>query len=262
MEESKMNREQMVNKFNLYFLFFGGLFYLILFLGYVYSAPNSGSEIVSWARAVIGAGYEEGKPANAPDVGYGIVWASPLDTSKFDCAGLVSYAAGLRRRYTTSELKNNYFDPIGSWDSLLEGDILHTNGVSGTDFPLPHVMIFVKRYIKDGITRIRIIHAGSQGVIETVEPPGTPADFKETTLKEAGFSPYRFKPDAAEPTVSVSGIEDGKAYNTSRTVSFSVSDNVVGSDFYAYAEQPPYSGNKFKSKTFSTEKVTLLGLLR
>ncbi len=241
MEKSKIRKRNSI-------FIFVSIICLILFNVYIYPAPNSGSEIVYWARSYLGAGYKLGQPPNKWD-DYGSVFDWTNWNGKFDCSGLVSYATGLRRRYITSELKDSYLNSVSAWSSLQEGDILHTNGVSGTGWPSAHVMIFVERKTVDGVIRIRVIHASS-GKDKVVEIGDDELGFNEDTLKSAGFSPYYFKSDSIDPTITVYGIENNKTYNTSRTVSFSVSDNVTGSDFYAYAEQ---SGTKFNSRTFSTD---------
>lgn len=239
MEENKMRPSRP----KLIFLFLS--ICLILPVEFVWSGPNSGADIIFWARSVVNYPRLDGQPPNKSD-NYGIVfdysnWVRVNDKVTFDCTGIVCWAAGLRRHYF---LSNYTIQPLlnsGSWFALQKGNIVASSA---------HMMIF--DYWKDGKdgsqdTDVAILIHASASANKVIED-----EISRGWLQNNSFAPYSFKSDSTNPSVSVSGIVNNGLYNTSRTVFFSVSDNVAGSDFYAYGEYPPNGGTKFARNTNQT----------
>jgi len=105
---------------------------LLLFGADVGFCINTGANLLSVAEQYEGSDYEEGNPPNINHVGekaadfylYHYYWgASTWNgedawTGGFDCSGLVSYAADLRRHYSSGELGESLLGPVKDWNCI------------------------------------------------------------------------------------------------------------------------------------------------
>ena len=194
---------------------------LIIFLIFVFSvnstafAMNYGQTISNMAWSVRGKPYALANPPNE--------WSCPgghFDFSNwtinngFDCSGLLSWAADLRRRYLASDFINEFSNSV-SWNNLSAGDFLYTRGVSGTVFPNPHILIFVKMEN----SKYKIVHAGSSGVVDRT--------YTLELLRDTwGFAPYRLILDNTAADITITGVTDGGVYSSATTIFFQVQDTV------------------------------------
>jgi len=186
---------------------------------------NNGGTIVQIAKeqAEMHKPYILGEPQNE-DIGFGGGGIMDYSFAGFDCSGLVSYCAGLRRHYTVAEL-GTYLIPV-SWSSLQPGDILKSSG---------HVIIFEK-YDDEHPGRVVLISAStiSHNVHEWTQDT--------VRLKDDGFSPYRFNTEATAPEITITGVVDGMTYTGPVTLSFNATDNLETPSTYAYGQ---WKGPKF-----------------
>ncbi len=206
-------------------------------------AMNYGQALVDKAYTVNGKPYASGNPPNEWSCPGGYFdFSSWTENAGFDCSGLVSYAANLRRRYLTGDLSGATFSNTIDWNSLQQGDLLHTNGGT-TAFPVEHVMIYVRRD-EDNLT---VIHAGSSGVVEKT--------WNISLIRDTWFfSPYRLKYDTTPADTTVTGVEDGMVYNNNVTANFTVTDvtdNYPCGKFYV--NDVLILHDKTGSKTFSQD---------
>jgi hypothetical protein len=225
---------------------------LLLFPSGIRGAVNSGDVIVSNAIRYLGRPYVLGAPTNKEEEygGGGIFSVEGEYTGGFDCSGLVSWCAGLRRHYFTSELPT-LTDSIG-WGSLQPGDLLLGSG---------HVLIFEKWVQKEGTNtwKVRVIHAVSKLQIGTETIDIKKVERRDLTisfLKSKNWLPCRFKNDTKPPIVKFDGAENEKHYKHNVTLTINGRDYIEGPT-YAYGL---YKEKKFKTKTFKEEgKYEIIG---
>ena len=127
-------------------------------------SATTGAGLVSNAQQYLGQDYESGMPPNLNYTGqfkngfyrYHYYWGSSVWdgnsawTGGFDCSGLVSYAANLRRHYATAEIPG-LFSAAKTWDTAVAGDIIYFSG---------HVAIFIsRRKDENNVYWIKVVHA-------------------------------------------------------------------------------------------------------
>ena len=158
----------------------------------------------------------------------------------FDCSGVVSISAGLRRHYTVSEMRTYFTLPrlLGWGEELQPGDLIMRT---------KHVMIFVSRYIEEGTHRVSVIEA-SDSAGKVIKRPGWYYDkdgvyryfsaykdpYYHSDSDIADCFPYYFIDDHTPPNINVSGVVNGGIYNKKPVIlSYSITDDV---DIYPYVK--------------------------
>jgi len=232
MEPGKMSKEKTILFYQIFFI----TLLIIFAVGIVKNVdagPNSGSEIASIADTYIGTPYLSGYPNNK-EWNYGGLFDESTLTA-FDCSGLVSWAAGLRRHYTVDELLTTFVTGVAGWYDVQQGDILSDGD---------HVMIF-DYWMNPGI-ELRTVEA-SASVKFVINDEITTAWFDAHD-----YLIYRFKTDNTNPTITISGVEDGGVYNNPVTVGVSADDDTSEPTpgLYFYGQD---SGGKFRQKQFTEE---------
>ncbi|MBU2528333.1 hypothetical protein KKF70_02975, partial [bacterium] len=215
-------------------------------------AINYGSTIVSNAeyQALINAGYEDWQPRNKIDssVGYGDKYVFDLINwnGKFDCSGLVSYCADLKRHYGVQNSELSYFvDSVFSWESLEPGDLFLKKDLS-------HVMIYHSKTTKGELPAATLIQASSNPEkMKVIKEP-----FTQTNL-ESGYYLRRLKYYEFYPSISITGVENNKGYKESVTLSYSASDSLNSAYIYAIGsyskDDAAYVDFSYAGKTFIEE---------
>jgi len=176
---------------------------------------HNGGTIVQIAKQQEGKPYILGEPHNE-DFGFGGGGIMNYSFYGFDCSGLVSYAAGLRRHFTVSEL-GTYMNSV-SWSNLQPGDILKSSG---------HAMIF-KRYSNTPNYIWYISASSGEGEVHE--------GHQDTTILKFTFSPYRFNTEAVAPEITITGVVDGMTYTDPVTLKFTATDNLETPSTYAYGQ--------------------------
>jgi hypothetical protein len=207
---------------------------MIFFNVSVSGKVRSGSEIVNEAKIYWNdeREYLEGEPPNKEEIygGGGVFDLGARWTGKFDCSGLVSLCAGLRRHYYVKDGSlQEFLDQISREDRQI-GDI-----VKNSD----HAMIYEKDTLEGCILIRASSTAGkvSRGYISW--------DYLNTN----GYSFYRFNQEEEPPTFKISGVEEGGIYSNPVTVEYIATDKVEGVT-YAFGR---YHGEKFRTpKKFTT----------
>jgi len=235
MESGKMSKEKTILFYQIFFI----TLLIIFAVGIVKNVdagPNSGSEIVSTAQQYLGRLYETGQPPNKEWQFGGVFDLGIAWTSEFDCSGLVSLAAGLRRHYSVEELSGGDFLEEADWSAPQTGDVL-------IDKNFDHVMIF-ESFVNNG-TSVKVIQA-SYGELEVIESTWS------LTWFQSHYYVYRFKTDSTNPTINFLGVQDGGVYNNPVTVGVSADDDTSEPTpgLYFYGQD---SGGKFRQKQFTEE---------
>jgi len=229
-------------------------------------AARPGDEIVSNATFYIGRRYKLGQPPNITETNITTfpgryvykdryVWDFLSWTGEFDCSGLVSLCAALRRHFNCSEIQSYFTVPV-DWDKWSVGDLVIRSGVPG-------------RY-----DHVRIAEGIENGVVIFIEAVG--GDKREVrrgydtieNLQQSGYSLRRFKKDHTIPEITISlpepdVVKDGiwVYYNRTVTLNYDAIDyDDVGNrlDYGLYLK-----GNYPRGYTFSkigryTIKITAI----
>ena len=227
-----MNQHQVIQFYKIFF----AILLSILILGItknINAGPNAGSDIVDIAKSYLNYPRADGYPLNK-EIELGGIFDEDTVTA-FDCTGLVSWAAGLRRHYYLSQGEiNQFYTEFNNWDNLQPGDIFD-NG--------QHVMIFENWAANR--TKITVVQASeSQGKV--IESTFT------LDYMQSNYTANRFKTDNTNPTITISGVEDGGVYNNPVTVGVSADDDTSEPTpgLYFYGQD---SGGKFRQKQFTEE---------
>ena len=204
-------------------------------------ASNPADIIVENAELYLDTPYVSGQPPNK-EVEWGAIFdlESWTPINGFDCSGLVSLAGGLRRHYSVQYRELSYFVSLIKWEDLQHGDIIMNDD---------HVIIFDRR---EGMY-LKTIETGVTHGVEVgsyIDPAQNSS--KDIYLRLYGFQPYRFKTDNTNPTITISGVEDGGVYNYAVTVGISADDDTFEPTpgLYFYGQD---SGGKFRQKQFTEE---------
>ncbi|MBU4445768.1 C40 family peptidase [bacterium] len=200
---------------------------------------NTGSNLLSTARQYDGRDYSDiGEPPNLYYSGdkkgdfylYHYYWGSSSWNGEdswagaFDCSGLVSYAANLRRHYSASELKS-VLGSSKTWDNASVGDVISFEDIN-------HVSIFVNRIWNDDIDdyEITVFHATSYNSVSSV---------LQETYRQSYYTvthtahPHEFISDSIIPQISTKIIEDDinlenyEVYNHSISIDYGATDNIT-----------------------------------
>ena len=198
----------------------------------------TGAGLVSNAQQYLGRDYGSGLPPNLNFTGklkgefyrYHYYWGSGLWngesawTGGFDCSGLLSYAANLRRHYRTEELPT-FLGPAKTWETAVSGDIVYFSG---------HVAIFInRRQDENNVYRIKVVHA-TEYVLNGVTISGVlEEEYRQSYYENNNAFPYAFIIDAVAPQISAKiikdgpNLEDGGVYAGPITIDFGATDNVT-----------------------------------
>jgi hypothetical protein len=180
----------------------------------------TGQALVDEARNWLGYPYIYGDPFNENWTGqqgfdglywYGWVFEMSLWQGGFDCSGLVSYCAGLRRHFGVSEFRD--FSLFGAgrpyWKVAESGDLIPSGNWS-------HIRILSVN--KPESLRLHFIHAPQQGIPVKEEY----RTYEE--LNNIGAHAYLFLNDNAGPEIIVTGVEDGGKYPPPVNINYLVND--------------------------------------
>lgn len=224
------------------------IIFLFLILFVEVKGIVTGQALVEKARKWKGTKYEPEKPLNKTWGGqkgsdgfywYGTTWDPDDSPILFDCSGLVSYCAGLRRHYITTELEGHLFgEKRSSWDVAEPGDIVFTP--PNSENPHNHVRILSINMPEDSL--IYYVHA--PGVGRVVSEDFIPYDW----LIDHNGKAYPFKSDNVGPEIIVTNIQDNGVYTAPVEIHYS-------------AEDPDESSNQIfiKGNYKKGEKVTQPG---
>jgi len=189
-------------------------FLLVLLVGQSF-AIVTGQALVDAARQWIGWPYIWGDPPNRTYFGQkgfdGLYWYGTLFDMEnwhggFDCSGLVSYCAELRRHYA-ADMDNLFGAGRPYWDYAEPGDIMRHPG---------HFRILSSVSIDDSL--VYFIHA--PGVGQTVKE----ASLKFRDLDRMGEHAYIFWDDHTGPEIVVTGVVDGGIYPPPVSFNYLVND--------------------------------------
>ncbi|HIE44551.1 MAG TPA: hypothetical protein EYP78_07155, partial [Candidatus Omnitrophica bacterium] len=206
----------------------------------------TGQDLVDRARECIGMPYIWGHPLNQspPWNGekgiddlywYGWIWKRVVIIEGFDCSGLVSWCAELRRHFMVREFRDLGLFGAGRpfWEVAEPGDLIPNKSYS-------HIRILSVN--KSESSKVYFIHAPGTG--DTVK-----AESKSyNDLIEDGDHAYIFLEDNAGPEIVVIGVEEGGVYPPPVNLEYQVNDPNEGS------WQVFYKGNYRRS-----EKLILTG---
>jgi len=207
----------------------------------------TGQALVESARECIGMPYIWGHPPNQvpPWNGekgiddlywYGWIWKRVVIIEGFDCSGLVSYCADLRRHFMVREFRDLGLLGAGrpTWEVAEPGDLIPN------DEDWRHIRILSIN--KPDSSKVYFIHAPHAG--DTVKE----VSMKYEDLDRIPAHAYLFLCDNTGPEIVVTGVEEGGVYSPPVNIEYQVSDPNEGSS------QIFYKGNYRRS-----EKLILTG---
>ena len=158
---------------------------------------------------------------------------------------MVSWCAGLRRHYGTSEFSN--FLGVGYlWETASIGNIIFFSG---------HVSIFINRWwndrgtpdnLEDDRWEITVIHAteytryGGVEISEVIEE-----SYAQSYFEGKNAHPFDFITDTTKPTINISGVVNNEFYKTA-IITYSATDDI------SETNGPFIKGNYQKNTTFNT----------
>jgi hypothetical protein len=191
----------------------------VLFVGQSF-AIVTGQALVDEARNWIGYPYIWGDPPNKNWTGqkgfdglywYGWVFEMSQWQGGFDCSGLVSYCAGLRRHFRVSEFRD--FGLFGAgrpfWEVAEPGDLIPNKDYG-------HIRILSVN--KPDSAKIYFIHAPRTGL------PVKEESKSYDDLIEDEDHAYLFWDDHTGPEIIVIGVKDGGVYSPPVNFNYLVND--------------------------------------
>ncbi|MBA3052143.1 MAG: hypothetical protein FP827_03520, partial [Candidatus Omnitrophica bacterium] len=226
---------------------------------------TTGENLFIKAQQYLTKSYQPGEPPNYNYTDqlkngyyhYGYYWgSSSWDgstewTGGFDCTGLVSYCANLRRHYGTSEF-SVFLGSSKNWENGSKGDIIYWT---------EHTAIFKSRQwdVSRSTYTISVIHATRYLRYDGVQISSViEEDYRQTYYEGKNAHPYPFKTDTTKPQITVTeggrDLVNGKVYAEPVTIAYSVSDNIA-ENHGAYIK-----GNYAKNHTFDQEGAYTLEL--